>query len=187
MVEHWSPKPSAEGSSPSAPATSEQALLAPIFCVSTKNQSPASLLLLFPKNPLIFWEPCHETGASVSFFIYLSTSDYSSLRSDFLCFYKKSVARAAAPPFSQKILCFFGSPVMRPMLPYLFSYIYLLRIALRPTPIFCVSTKIIHMFFLPTNTSVLWASIILYREFSPFLFILWINFISQQKCCMPVL
>ena len=49
-----SPKPSAEGSSPSAPATSEQALLAPIFCVSTKNQSPASLLLLFPKKSFDF-------------------------------------------------------------------------------------------------------------------------------------
>ena len=41
-----SPKPRAEGSSPSAPATSEQVALVPIF-YAIKNRSPALLFLLF--------------------------------------------------------------------------------------------------------------------------------------------
>ena len=82
-------------------STSDCSSLHPNFCVSTKNQSPASLLLLFPKNPLIFWEPCHETGASVSFFVCLSTSDCSSLYPDFLCFHKKSFICSFSPQTPQ--------------------------------------------------------------------------------------
>ena len=48
LVEHWSPKPSAEGSSPSAPATSERTLLRSDFCLH-KNQSHAPSMLLYRK------------------------------------------------------------------------------------------------------------------------------------------
>ena len=60
----------------------------PIFCVSTKNQSPAPLLLLFPKKSFDFLGSLHETDTSASFLVYLSTSDCSSPHPDFLCFHK---------------------------------------------------------------------------------------------------
>ena len=50
LVEHYVRDVGAAGSNPVIPTTSEQALLAPIFYASIKNQSLAPLLLLFRKK-----------------------------------------------------------------------------------------------------------------------------------------
>ena len=100
----------------------------PIFCVSTKNQSPAPLLLLFPKNPLIFREPGHETDTSVSFLICLSTSDCSSLHPNFCVSTKNPLIFWEPCHETGTSVSFFN----------MFSLIGLL---FAPPPIFCVSTK----------------------------------------------
>ena len=97
--------------------TSEQSTLCSVFLCQEKHP-PAPLLLLFPKNPKIFWESRRSPRDFVFFRRLIHVGTDIAL---FRFFYaKKNIRPLPCSSFSQKIQRFFGSPgVVRGILYFL--------------------------------------------------------------------
>ena len=123
LVEHWSPKPSAEGSSPSAPATSERTLLRSDFCLH-KNQSHAPSFLLFRKKlRLLRLCPCkrgHNAATSLLPFprVRIIFGRWSHVGAKFallrFSLSRKTSARFLTPPYPRNACWAFRGPRRAP-------------------------------------------------------------------------